>query len=136
MTFTAQEKDRIVSKFIRYQSVTRTQRWVRTNMRREPPSRNSILRWHYYFMEHRNLAHRGGNGRPRTSAETVTQVRTLFENQPRLSIRQAASTLEVSTATVHRILKNCLFLYPYKLQNFHGLLDGDKIKRLQFAQHC
>ncbi len=104
-------------------------------MRKEPPSRNSISCWHHFFIVDGNLAHREGNGRPRTSAGTVLQVHVMFESQLRLSIRQTASTLKVSTAIVHHILKICLFLYPYKLQNFDGLLDGDIIKRLQFALH-
>ena len=63
-----------------------TQRWVRMNTQRENPSFNSIFRWYDYFVEHGKLVHRVDNGRPRTSAETVTQVRAIFENQPRLSI--------------------------------------------------
>ena len=97
--------------------MSKTKRRVRTNMRTEPPSRNSIHPWHDYLMEHGNLAHRGGNRRRRKSAETVTEVRAMFENQLRLRITQAASTLGVSTAIVHRILKNCLFQYrtSYKI---------------------
>ena len=46
------------------------------------------------------------------------------------NVREAASALEISTATVHRILRKCLFIYPYRLRNFHGLQSSDKIKRL------
>ena len=60
-------------------------------------------------MENGNSGHRGGNGRPRTIEGTVEQVRLMFESQPRLSVRAAASTLQVSHTTVHRILKRCLF---------------------------
>ena len=60
----------------------------------------------------------------------------MFQDQPQLSIREAASALDISTATVHCILWKCLFIYPYRLQNFHGPQNSDKIKRLQFARHC
>ena len=118
MRFTPQEKARIVAEYIRNQSVTRTQRWVRTQMRKEPTARNTIIQWHARFMESASLAHRGGNGRPRTNEETVEQVRSMFQDQPQLSIREAASTLDISTSTMHRILRKCLFMYPYRLQKF------------------
>ena len=136
MRFTPQEKARIVAEYIRNESITRTQRWVRTQIRKQPPARNTIIQWHTRFLESANISHRGGNGRPRTSEQTVEQVRLMFQDQPQLSIREAASVLDISTATVHRILRKCLFMYPYRLQNFHGLQNSDKIKRLQFARHC
>ena len=83
-----------------------------------------------------NLGHRGGNGRPGTSEVTIEQVRLVFENQSCLSVRAASSTFQVSHTTVHRILRRCVFLYPYKVQNFHGLRSSSKVKRLLFARHC
>ena len=35
---------------------------------------------------------------------------------------------------MHRILRKCLFIYPYGLQNFYGIQDSAKIKRLQFGR--
>ena len=46
MTFTAQEKPRIVSEFIRNQSVARMQRSLRMTIQIETPTRNMILRRH------------------------------------------------------------------------------------------
>ena len=59
----------------------------------------------------------------------------MFENWPRLSVRAAASTLQISHTTVHHILRRCLFLYPYKVQSFHGLSSSNKVKRVSFARH-
>ena len=84
-------------------------------------------------MESANIFHRGSNGRPRTSEQTVAQLRSMFQDQPQLTIRKAASDLDISTATVHRILRKCLFMYLYTLQNFHDIQNSDKTKRLQFA---
>ena len=131
---TPQEKARIVAEYIRNQSVTRTQRWVRTLMRKEIPARNNINQWHTRFMESAYISHIGGYGRPRTSEQTVGQVRSMIQDQPQLSIREAASTLDISTATVHCTLRKCLLMYQYRLQNFCGLQNSDKIKRLQFAR--
>ena len=103
MRFTPQEKARIVAEYIRNESITRTQRWVRMQIRKQPPARNTIIQWHTRFLESANISHRGGNGRPRTSEQTVEQVRLMFQDQPQLSIREAASVLDISTATVYRI---------------------------------
>ena len=82
-------------------------------------------------MENGNLGHRVDNGRPRTSEVTVEQVRVIFESQLRVSVGAA-----FSHTTVPRILRRCLFEYPYKVQNFHGLRSSEKVKRLQSVQHC
>ena len=136
MRFTPQEKTHIVAKHIRNQSVTRKKYWVRTQMKKELPAWNTIMQWHTRFMESVNISYRGGNGRPRTSEQTVEQVRSMFQDQHQLSIRKAASALDISIASIHRILWKCLFMYPYRLQNFHGILNNDHIKRIQFARHC
>ena len=59
----------------------------------------------------------------------------MSQDQPQLSIREAASRLYISTGTVNRLLRKCLFTYPYRLQNFHGLQNSDKPKRLKFARY-
>ena len=115
MRFTLQEKARIVAEYIRNQSVTRALGWERMQMRKEPPARNDIIQWHTRFMESANISHRGGNGTPRTSKQIVEQVRSMFKDQSQLSVREAASALDISTEIVHRILLKCLFMYPYRL---------------------
>ena len=64
MRFTTQEKARIVVEYIRNQSVTVTKPYESTQMRQEPPARNTIVQWHTRFMESSNISHRGGNRRP------------------------------------------------------------------------
>ena len=136
MSFTDAQKAHIVAKYIRTGSVTVTQRWARTAMNKTPPSRNTILRWHTRFLQDGNMAHQGGNGRPRVSDQNVEDVRLLFENNPRLSIRQAEALLNISRSTIQRILRNCLQLYPYKMQNLHGITNSDKMRRISWARHC
>ena len=79
MRFTPQEKTCIVSEYIRNQSISRTQGWLRTQMREELPARNTIMQWHTRLMERANTSHRRGNGRPRTSEQKVEQVRSIFQ---------------------------------------------------------
>ena len=76
-----------------------------------------------------------GYGRLRACEQTVKQVQSMFQDLSQLSIREAASALDISTATVHRTLRKCLFVYPYIIQNFHDLQNNDKIKRLQLSRH-
>ena len=109
MAFTEREKARIVGKCIQTGSVTATKHWVQMRMQRTPPSRNTIIHWHNLFMENGTPVHRGGNGRQRASELTVEQVRLMFENQSRLRVRAAASTLQVSNTIVHCILRKFLF---------------------------
>ena len=136
MPYSAQEKALILEEFMQNQSVTVTQRWVRRTMDRNPPSRNDILRWQQQFRNSGNLAHRGGNGRPGRTAEDIARVRLMFQENPQASTRSAATALGIPRTTVQRILKQCLHLYPYKLQNLHALLRAGREKRLHFAAHC
>ena len=59
MCFIPQEKARIVAEYTRNKSVTRTQRWMRRQMRKEPPECNTIIQWHTRFMESPSISHRG-----------------------------------------------------------------------------
>ena len=101
-----------------------------------PTTRNSILRWHERFLTAGNMAHRGGNGRPRISDGEIENVRSLFENNPRLSMRQAESLLNMLRSTIQHVLRKCLFLYPYKIQNLQGITNIEKRKGVMFARHC
>ena len=87
-------------------------------MEKTEPSRNTIIHWDNLFMENRNLSHRGANSKPQASEVTVEQVRFMFENQNRQSIRAAVSTLQVSYTTMHRILRRCLFFVPIQGTKF------------------
>lgn len=131
-----QEKAQILREYHRNQSIERTRRWVRRTMGKTPPYPSDIRRWNRLFTEHGSLAHRRGNGRPRISEARIEEVRLLFQEQPQTSLRSAADSLSMPVTSVHRVLHKCLFLYPYRLQNLHALLEADKEKRLEFAQHC
>ena len=112
MAFTDSGKAHIDAKSIETGSTTTTLRWIRTSLRRTPRTRKSILRWHEKFFTAGNIAHRGGNGRPRISDREIESMRTLFENNPILSKRQAESLLKMARSTIQRVLRKCLFLYP------------------------
>ena len=97
---------------------------------------NNIIQWHTRFIENANISRTEGNRRPRTSEKTVGKVRSMIQDHPPLIIGEAASALDISTATVHHILRKCLFMYPHRPQNSHGLQNSDKIKRIKSSRHC
>ena len=104
MAFTDSEKAHIVAKYIETGSITTTRRWIRTSMRRTPPMRNSILRWHEQLLTAENTAHGRGKGRPRISDGEIENVRSLLQNNPCLSIRQAESLLNMPRSKIQRVL--------------------------------
>lgn len=63
----------------------------------------------------------------------VNNIQSYFAQNPCSSIRQAANNLDVSTTTIHRILKSELKYKPYKTQTRQLLSVNAKFKRFQFA---
>lgn len=61
--------------------------------------------------------------------------KSCFPSYSTLSIRADSSRLHFPPTAVHCILCNCLFLFPYQLQNLQALHNRDKQKRLKFAEH-
>lgn len=103
---------------------------------RHPPARSTIRLWREDYEARGSHRHRGGNGRPRISIEVRNQIRILFNNDPRRSLREVAEETGVSHATVWNFLRKELKMFPYKLQMATALTEDHKIRRKQFAQYC
>lgn len=99
------------------------------------PRCSDILKWKQNLMEYGNVDYWGWNRRPSARPRTNEKVRWLFQSNRSLSIWTAAMQLGVPISTVHRILSESLFLFPYKLQNLLETNEMDKEKRLDFAKH-
>lgn len=91
---------------------------------------------------HRRLSETGSfkkqtadNERPRTVSTPQVEEEVLDEigEYPSRSTRKIAANLNISHATVFRILKRQL-LYPYHIQRVQGLLPGDYPQRVAFCQ--
>ena len=80
------------------------------------------------------MEHIGANRRPRVSYQNVEDVCLLFENNPRLSIGQAESLLNISRSMVQLNSSNCSQLYPYKMQNLHGITNSDRMRLINWAR--
>lgn len=79
----------------------------------------------------------GRSGRVVTQRTLVNirRVANHFENNPRMSIRRSALILNMSPATLQRILRVDLNLFAYKHQTRLPLSDLARAKRLEFGVH-
>ena len=132
MRFYPEEKARILHEYIGTESDTATLRRENHVLRRDPPIRADILRWHENFMSNRNFGHTGGNRRPLVSEKGIGEVRLMFSDDPSLSIRSASTSLNVPVTTMHQVLRKCLHLFPNRLQNLHLMRRSDREYRLIF----
>lgn len=89
-----------------------------------------MIEWEQSLLTTGITSHKGGNGRPGISEETFQKFRRALQNDATFSIRAGFSRLQLLSAEVHCILRKCHNLFPYKLQNLHSLIEGDKQKCL------
>lgn len=61
-------------------------------------------------------------------------VKSHFEMNPKSSIRDAACALEVSKSSVHRIIREDLKFYPYRIHKVHNLTTAHKDQRVKFCE--
>jgi len=133
--FSTSEKAQCVIWHFEGISNTAIKRKFRTKYAKKPPSRRSIRNWIDQYQTDGDHSHRGGNGRPRVSAERREVIRLMFEEDPRVSLRFVESRTGVSRATIWRFLRQELHLFPYKLQMGSQLSDPDRHARLQYAHN-
>ena len=122
---TAQEKVLCVSWFIETKSDVQTRRNYRSKYGRDPPSRPSIRLWHKKFMETGTVFDARRSGRPRTFEVNIERVRQAFQRSPMKSIRTAATQLDLSRTTVHKVLHKNLRLFAHKVQMLQALQPND-----------
>ena len=126
---TPQETAQSVSWFIETKSDVQTQRKYRSKYRKDAPSSSSIRRWHKKFMERGSVLDAVRSGPPRISGENIERVGHVFSGSCMKSIRTAARELQSPPATVHKVLRNRLRMYAYKMQMLQALQPNDKPKR-------
>lgn len=129
----AQQKAFCVLQFSKTESVITVQRAYRNRFGVEPPLPKNIRRWYKQFVDTGCLCKGKSSGRPRTSEETVQQIRDKFQRSPRTSTRRAGRELGVAQTTVWRVLRRRLALRPYRLQLVQALRAGDKRRRVEFC---
>ena len=115
---------------------TASQRKFRKKYQKNPPDRSSIRRWYEQYQSRGSHSHLGGNGRPQISDEKKEMIRSMFNENPTVSLRTAATQVGVHHTTIWSFLRRELKLYPYKLQMAQQLSEEDETKRINFARYC
>ena len=113
---------------------TAIQRLFRTKYQTHAPSRKIIKKWVEDYHKRGSHAHRGGNGRPQISDEKKAEIKQLFSDNPRRSLREVGRTVSLPHTTIWYFLRKELGMFPYRLQMAQQLSDDDKTNRLTFVQ--
>lgn len=130
---TKEQKAFCVLQFAKTESVVTVQRAFRIKFGCDPPGDNNIRRWYHQFQDTGCLCKGKSTGRPRTSEESVEQVRNSFTRSPKQSVRKASRELAIPVTTVWRVLRRRLQLRPYRLQLLQALKPTDHVLRANFA---
>ena len=75
-------------------------------------------------------------GRPRTvrTEETRELVADAVASNANSSVRSLSRQLEISKSSLHRVMRQDLKLFPYKIQITHALFPNDFERRVEFAR--
>ena len=100
------------------------------------PSRHTIYAIHARFMETGSVGDQPRSGRPRSgrSEENVETVEAAFIQSQGKSIRRAALELNISRASIQRMLRKDIRMYPYKIQVVHNLEPQDYDSRMEMCE--
>ena len=74
------------------------------------------------------------NSRPTMSGDSIKLVKNFFKKKPTASLRQASSSLDISTSSVHNTLRKTLKFKPYRARHVQSLSPEHKLKRQQACQ--
>jgi hypothetical protein len=80
------------------------------------------------------LKKKGGRVKRVRTPENIAVMREAIERSQRRSARRHSVSLELSEASLRRILHNELHFYPYKIQVTHALHEHDYVNRVNFCQ--
>jgi hypothetical protein len=92
---TKEQKVFCVLQFAKTESVVTVTRAFRIKFGCDPPGDNNIRRWYHQFQDTGCLCKDKSTGRPRTSGESVEQVRNSFTRSPMKSVRKASRELVI-----------------------------------------
>lgn len=69
------------------------------------------------------------SGRPQTAQQNIEAVRIMFEDDRKISVRNASHRLTIPKTTIHRILRTTLKKKCYHIQLLHSLREEDYPRR-------
>ncbi|PNF36342.1 hypothetical protein B7P43_G00512 [Cryptotermes secundus] len=130
---TKQEKSFCLLEYARCSSVITVQRAFKREYGKEPPCKQSILRWYRQFKGTGCLCKRKSTDRPNVPYETVKSVRESFVRSPQKSTVRASRELGLPQQTVWTNLRRRLHFKPYRLQLLQQINPEDYGRRLEFC---
>lgn len=137
MKYTIPERVFLVKKFYELNHISLVQKAWRTEfVNLKAPGYNTIKNIISNFENTGSVTHmppKRKNPDPKREV-AKNQLKTMISEFPSLSIRKAASAVNVSPSLVYQIFTYDLHLSAYKYHQWHKLEDLDYPKRLNFAQ--
>lgn len=76
----------------------------------DPPESSTMVKWKKKLKSTGSLNDRPKSGRKTTSIEKIEEIKSIFDNDNKMSVRKAASIVTLSKTTVHRIIRKELKL--------------------------
>ena len=143
MAWSIEEKSFCVTLYLETKSLKTVQaRHRRKFIFNNFPHKFQITRWVKKFKDTGTLMKSTKKGQKSTSGrkltarppESVDAVRNRVVRNPKKSLRKRSQELSLSRSSVHRILKNDLQLYPYRIQIKQTPTQNDMAKRVQISQ--
>lgn len=135
--FSVAQKFKIAAWYENFKSPVMVHRKFRSEYGRNAslPDPRTIKNLHANCIEHGTVIYKSKGGRKRESRslENIANVEDKIEENPRISIRRLACSLELSRATVHRILQEKKY-HPYKIKVVQELFEEDLAARVQFCE--
>ncbi len=136
MRYDIEKRVFMTKKLLSLGSSTLVQRAWRTQFKNvKPPSHTTITRVATRFESRGSVIDKPPfHTKPSEKREEAkNQLKSLYSENPSLSIRKAACAVGISCSMTRDILLNDLKLKPYKYNDCHELLDGDDQRRMDFA---
>lgn len=97
------------------------------------PHDSTIKRLVDKFRESGSVHDRKRSGRPSFNEEDVAAVQGALINSPTKSLRKVSQQIDIPYASVHKITRKILQLFPYKTSVMHALKDHDYSQRMLFC---
>ena len=132
--FTKREMAECVLWYDQSNSATAVQRKYRSKYKtKKSPHVKSIKKWHMNFKADGVMTGRKKSGKKPIQDNTVDQIAEYFNTNPKSSIR-LASNLSIPKTTVHRVARNVLKLFPYRIRTLQALHENDYHARELFGR--
>ena len=125
-----------VRRYIQTDSITTTQRWCRSTYGSPVPSGDSIRRWHDHFIRFGIVADRQRSGRPPVSLDDVSEIENPFNENTRLSTRNAERELRIPRSNIRDVIWKKPKMFLYKISFLQEPLPIHCVDRLNWAWHC